>query len=211
MSKWLSAASLCVCLSACGDPHAVAKDAPVAHPDAGMYWPYDTSTPKGSVELGISDVGGAFSVMPTDLVLEYGPQGGFDVAIRVRIHGLAPGSGTNNLDPTNPLTLVHNEFLDTSAPTYDTPCPNRFGYTPDGADSAVETPPIESLFFESLLAADLFDKQFRVVAEVIDSSGGYAMDSKVVTVRAPPGWFMDAGALPHTTAPPGSKLESPSD
>jgi hypothetical protein len=209
MSKWLSAASLCVCLSACGDPHAASpKDAPAdVHPDAGACWPYDTSTPKGSVELGVSDSGGAFVVMSSDLFLEYGPQGGFDVAIRSRIHGLAPGNGSNVTDPSNPRTLVHNEFIDTGLPTYNTPCPNRLGYVSDGGDSATEVVPIESLFFETLLAPDLFEKQFRVVVEVIDSTGGYAMDSKVVTVHAPPGWFMDAGMPPHITAPPGSKLQ----
>jgi hypothetical protein len=209
MSKWLSAASLCVCLAACGDPHSSAvKDAPVVHPDAGKCWPYDTSTPTGSVELGISDSGGAFVVIPDDVLLEYGPQGGFDVALRARIHGLAPGNATSVIDPTNPRTLVNNYFLDTGSPTYDTPCPNRFGYAPDGGDSATETQPIASLFYETLLAADLFEKQFRVVVEVIDINGGYAMDSKVVTVHAPPGWFMDAGVPPP---PSGSKLGTSSE
>ena len=193
MTKWLFAASVCACLSACGDhPSTDRIDSP-RYPDAGQCWPKATSTPTGSVELGIGDSNTPFVAMPDDLALEYGTQGGFDVAIRARIHGLVPGNSTDITDPSNPRTLVHNEFLSTNTPTYDTPCPNRFGYTTDGADSATESAVMPALFFESLYAADLFGKQFRVVVEVIDMNGGYATAWKVVTVHAPPGWFMDAG------------------
>jgi hypothetical protein len=168
-------------------------DAPVDGTHSGPCWPMDATTPGGSVELGTGF--DTFEPMPDQIALEYGPQGGFDIPARSRMTGMAPGDPSNVLDPKNPRTRIRSFFVDTGAPNTNGTCGGRFGYVADTTPSGSYDMPyyVQVEWDTSLLAADLFGKQFLVVLEVIDGNGLYAIDQKTVTALPPPNWFQDAG------------------
>lgn len=183
---------LLVVMLACHDSHPmhVVVDAP--KPDAGPCWPMATSVPKGTLQLGTGET--TFVPMPDQVNLVYGPQGGFHVPVRGRMTGLQPGNPVDILDPGNPRSR-YRAFLMNGQPAYDYgTCPGRYGYIDDGSGGDITPAIIEARFFECMGPADLFFKQFLVQAEVIDSTGGYAMDQKLVTVLPPVGW-PDAGVI----------------
>ena len=168
-------ATLTLCLTiGCGN-----HDVPA---DATDCWPTDT-TAGGQLELGTGDT--AFVAMPTEIDLVFGSQGGYHIPTRTQIRNLDPGDLNDVTAPNNPRTRVRAFFIDTEQPTYGTSCPLRVGYAEQGDGSYVDPNVIEARFFENLGPPDLFDKQFRVLAEVIDSTNTLASDEKVVTVRAP--------------------------
>ncbi|CAN5129086.1 hypothetical protein BH11MYX1_BH11MYX1_45880 [soil metagenome] len=170
----------------------------------GPCWPYETSAPKGEIELGTGDDGSpTFAPMPDDIALEFGPQNGFDIPTRTRIRGLDPGDPTNILNSTNPRTRLRIFLANGNlADQYGT-CPNRLGYTDDGAGAFTIQGNLRVMFFECFATSQLFEQQFRLQAEVIDSTGGYAKVEKLVTVHAPAGW-PDAGPPvdPNPACPP---------
>lgn len=170
----LAALTLCLTLG-CGNHDAVA--------DASDCWPTGGTTTGGQLELGTGDT--AFIAMPTEINLVFGSQGGYHIPTRTRIRNLDPGDLNDVTALNNPRTRVRAFFIDTDQPTYTTSCPLRVGYADQGDGSYVDPNVIEARFFENLGPSDLFDKQFRVLAEVIDSTNTLASDEKVVTVRAP--------------------------
>ena len=210
MKSWIATLSfgLLVAVAGCHQPgHAIVDgngdddpDALVDAHHAGPCWPIATSTPGGSVELGtLAPDNETFMAMPDQLALEYGAQGGFDIRAMARSHGMVPGSTTDVLNPANPHTRITSYFVDPGQPDDGMPnavpvCGFTLGYAPDPTESGAYISAAVMVELDTtLLAKDLFGKQFRVVAEVIDSGGLYAMDQKVVTALPPPNWFQDAG------------------
>jgi len=186
-----SALALCGVLAACGDNQAPSTDAPLDGPDAsidasirGPCWPVDTSTPGGDVELGTGY--DAYRPMPDVLHLVYGDQGGYHIEARSRVHGMVAGDPANILNPINPRSRFRAFFMDTGEPINPTVCPVRLAYLPaaDG-DGLVLAASIEIRFDTSLTTDQIFDKQYRVIVEVIDADGKYAMAEKVITAVAP--------------------------
>jgi hypothetical protein len=143
--------------------------------------------------------------MPDQVHLNFGEQGGFHVLGRGRIQGLDPGDPADILKPTNPRTRLW-AFLNTGNPAYGYgPCPYRQGYGPDGASGFVMPNSFEIRFYECMALRDLFGHPFRLRAEVIDSSGGYAVTEKTVTVLPPVGWdggVPDASSIDGAQCPP---------
>jgi hypothetical protein len=126
--------------------------------------------------------------MPDQVNLNFGEQGGFHVLGRSRILGLDPGDPADLLKPTNPRTRLW-AFLDDGKPAYGYgSCAIRQGYAPDAAGGFVLPNSFQIRFYECMALMDLFNHQFRLRAEVIDSTGGYAVTEKTVTVLPPIGW-----------------------
>jgi hypothetical protein len=199
-SQWLWFALAMTALG-CGDNHesslvdAAAID---AAPPRGPCWPIDTATPKGSIQLGKGI--DAFEPMPEELPLVYGVQGGFHIEARSKIWGLAPGDPSDVLGSVNPYTYFRAYSVDGQR-TNDVPCPGRAPYVPDpSGDGDVLVSYTEIRFPETLGPSDLFDRQYHVVVEVIDATGGYAWDEKIITARAPPEWSLGLGAHSFTTS-----------
>jgi hypothetical protein len=193
---------------ACGESHFKNKDGGVitdgsgSASDAGACWPIGKTTPNGTQQLGIGT--GDFIPMPDEVNLEYGTQGGFDVPTRGLITGLNPGDPTNVLDPSNPKSEYHAYLMNGQLAYDNGPCPTTLGYIPNPAGEGYLSPStFQARFFECMGPAQLFYKQFMVQGQVIDSTGGYAMAEKVVTVLPPVGW-PDAGV-------PDAPVDAPSD
>jgi len=196
---------LLTCLVGCHGGHSAIVDAdgdPDGKPpiDAGACWPVDLTSTKGQIELGTGD--DAFIAMPDEINIVYGSQGGFHIPARGRIQGLDPGDPVNVINPSNPRSWFRSYYVDGAQAgelTYpSSQCPFRLGYTPDPdlAGAYVNPTSIEVRFADGLGPADLFDKQFRVVVSVIDSTYGIATAEKVVIARAPIGWGAGADAGP---------------
>ncbi|MDB4959315.1 MAG: hypothetical protein JWO36_6884 [Myxococcales bacterium] len=150
-------------------------------------WPVETSTPKGSVDLGTGDT--AFEAMPDQLALVYGEQGGFHIPARSRIHGLEPGDPVDIANPTNPRTRFI-AYFENGDPNTNVKCGVRLGYGTVAGDYTIAN----RVMFDPVLGPGaLFNKRFRVTLEVIDSTGGYAMDEKMITALPPIGWGDDGG------------------
>jgi hypothetical protein len=167
-----------------------ARDGPVA--DAGPRgpcWPVEGSTPRGSVVLG---TGSEFSPMPDELALVFGQQGGFHVEVHARMDGLVAGNRADIFDPINPRTRFRVFFVDTGEPIDPSVCPIRLAYEPvdGGGFDLVHGHAVQ--FSTSLGPEEVFGRDVRVVVEVLDSTGGYATDEKVITCVEPSGWA-DAG------------------
>jgi hypothetical protein len=187
-------------IAACGNPSNVVVDGAIDPlgdaTDAPKIpcWPMATAMPRGSIELG---TGSTYREMPEELPLVYGSQNGFHIEARSRIQGLEPGDPFDTSNPLNPRSRFLAFFLTgpmAGQPNVGTTCASRIGYMPDG-DGFLFATPYEIRFDTALGPAELFDQQFRVVIEIIDASGGYAIDEKTITARAPVGWnpMPDAG------------------
>jgi hypothetical protein len=151
----------------------------------GPCWPIDTSTPGGEVEVGTGV--DAYEPMPDSLPLVYGEQMGYHITARARMRGMNPGPRPSDvLSQLNPRSKFNAIPLDTGVPISNTPCPYRIFYepAPDG-DGDVLPAYIEIRFDTSLVLADIVDKQYRVIVEVIDADGKYAKAEKVITAIAP--------------------------
>jgi hypothetical protein len=185
----LAIACFVAATAACGNPAVVVDAAIEPLADAvdaprPSCWPMDTASPRGSIELG---TGSTYRPMPDELPLVFGDQSGFHIEARSRIQGLEHGDPVDVSNPTNPRTRFRAFFTTgplAGQPNVGTPCATRVGYLPDGTFLWT----VEVRFDTTLGPADLFDKQFRVVVEIIDSTGAYAIDEKLVTARAPIGW-----------------------
>jgi hypothetical protein len=166
-------------------------DAAIDAPKAGPCWPVEGTTPGGTVQLGGGE--GAFVPMGDEINVVYGSQSGFHIPVHARMTGMVPGNPTNVLDPMNPRTRFRAFFVDTGEPLNEGACPVRLAYQPaTGAefdllrDSAV-------LFQVGLPEDEIFGREVRVVVELIDATGKYATEEKIVTCRAPPGWMGPPG------------------
>lgn len=175
---------------ACGGSAAApdANDAPIDAPP-GPCWPIDGTTPRGTIQLGADDEG-AFVPMPDELHVIFGPQGGFHMPVHARATSIAPGNPADIFDPGNPRTRFLASFAATGERITLSDCGIRLGYKPANG-SAYDLVYGHAVLFDVLLSeSQVFDQQVRIVLEIIDSSGGYAKDEKVITTRAPVGWPM---------------------
>ncbi len=161
--------------------------APVDAP-AATCWPIETATPRGRIQLGTGY--DDFRPMTDELELVWGTQGGFHLEVHARISGLNPGGAVNvldTLDASNPRTMFRAFWVDTGESINDNSCGIRIGYTP--SCTAVDLAKSSAILYEvGLPTSQIFDRQVRIVVEIIDSEGGYAIDEKLVMPRAPQGW-----------------------
>ena len=183
-------------LVACGDDHTAATDAgtdgAADAADGSMMpapcWPDTLVVPKGSVTLGTGLLG--FEPMPDVLPLEYGPQGGFDLPVNVRMFGFDPGDPHDIFAPSNPRTRVRAFFADTDVPlNYYAKCPFRYAYVPSAGGGYEFDGGLGVIFETCWTSYHVIGKRIRIEVEVKDSSGGYARDEKIVTAAAPDGFF----------------------
>jgi hypothetical protein len=157
----------------------------------GPCWPVGDTSPLGALEIGTGF--DSYRVMPDVLPLVYGPQGGFHIEARARIRGLVPGDAANISNPANPRTRYRAFFASgpsNGEPINPTMCPNRFGYVAasDG-DGLTSAQPVEIRFLDNADPEQrLFGTKFKVVVEIIDADGHYAMAEQVITAVAPEGW-----------------------
>lgn len=168
-----------VCVAACsGEPD---------EPESAC-WRVQSSMPKGSVELGTGY--DSYLPMPDAVDLVYGLQGGFHFEVRARMRGLEPGDTVDVLSQLNPSTrfqvfdLAGEPINSSIAPDS---CGTKLGYPPAGDGDGFLFPPGQVRFPDGLTTG-IFDKQYRVVVEIIDAFGGYARDEKLVIAREPEGW-----------------------
>ena len=178
---------------------------PIGDPDE--CFPIEASHPEGSVELGTGFDG--WRPMDEEELLSYGLQGGFHFNVHARMSGLAPGNPSNSLDECNPRTRFRAFFEDGTHINAGGECPLLLGYTPENGEYVLAAGPLELQFDTCLRSEDLFGREFRLVVEVIDAEGRYAIDEQLVTARAPTGW-PDAGP-PSPDAGPGELDAGPSD
>ncbi len=159
-------------------------------PDDSSCWRKATSTPRGSIELGTGIY--AYEPMPDAVDLVYGLQGGFHFDVRAHMRGLDPGDTIDVLSKRNPTTR-YQAFYENGDPITPnlTPdgCGITLGYAPASAGDGFTFPPGE-LRFPDGVTSGIFDRQYRVVVEIIDAFGGYARDEKLVIAREPVGWDM---------------------
>ncbi len=156
-------------------------------------WPAADAPLKGSIELGTGE--GGFEPMPDEVRLVYGPQGGFHIVGHARITGLTPGNLVDPADPSNPTTRFRAIFVDTGESTNPdvsaTSCGLRLGYQTSGSTATFPSF-VEIRYDVALAPSQIFDRDVRVIVEIIDSTGGYARDEKIVTPHEPENWA-DAG------------------
>lgn len=177
-----------VALVACGDDHANMIDAGADAVDADVppvpCWPGPMRTVKGTATLGTGREG--FETMPEELPLEYGTQDGYNLVAHVRMSGLSPGDPKNLFDPANPRTRIRAFFEENNLPlTRASFCPFRNGYVPAAGDNyeLVDAAPV--IFDTCWRPIHLFGKRIRIELEVVDDTGAYATDVKIVTAVAP--------------------------
>jgi hypothetical protein len=178
-------------LGACGDNaspiggDAATIDASIDAPPAGPCWPVDGTTTGGTIQLGGGE--GDFVAMPDELPVVFGSQNGYHIPVNARMTGMVPGNQTNVLDPINPRTRFGAFFVDTGEPINGAKCPIRLAYKPasDGS-AAFDLLVASAVLFEVGLPEDqIFERQVRVVVEIIDHDGTYATDEKVITCKPP--------------------------
>jgi hypothetical protein len=159
-------------------------------PDLPGCWPLKGSMAKGSIELGTGF--DAYQPMPSAVDLVYGLQGGFHFEVRARIRGLEPGDTVDVLSKLNPITRFQ-AFDATGEPIASNmrpdSCGSPLGYAPASDGDGFIFPPGEARFPDGVTTG-IFDKEYRVVVEVIDAFGGYARDEKLVIAHEPDGWNM---------------------
>jgi hypothetical protein len=162
------------------------SDASVDASMPGPCWPIEMTTPGGEVEVGTGV--DAYQPMPDELPLVFGDQQGYHITARARIRGMNPGmvGDVLNQNKKNPGTKFWAIALADQAQIGVSPCPYRIFYEPAGdADGDVFPFYVEIRFDTSLQLADIVDKQYRVIVEVIDADGMYAKGEKVITAIAP--------------------------
>lgn len=189
-------AIIAVCAMGCNDPKAPIVDAGMqdgddAAPDIdaprGPCWPVDNTTPGGTILLGTGE--DAYQPMQDETELVYGPQGGFHVVVNSRISGLSPGNPNDVLDPINPRTRFRAFFVDTGEPINPTTCPIRIGYMASPESGSFDLAIASAILYQVGLPEDMiFDRQLRVVVEIIDGEMHYATAEKLVIPRKPAGW-----------------------
>jgi hypothetical protein len=182
-ATWLLLVACSVCVAAC-----TSEPDDSDEPDMPGCWPLKSSMPDGSVELGTGF--DTYQPMPSALELVYGSQGGFHFEVRARIRDLEPGDTIDVLSPRNPLTRFQ-AFYETGEPIEPNMKPDScgllLGYAPANDGDGFIFPPGQVRFPDGVISG-IFDKEYRVVVEVIDAFGRYARDEKLVVAHAPDGW-----------------------
>lgn len=175
--------------------------------DPNDCFPIDGSHPGGTIELGTGFDG--WRPMGLEERISYGIQGGFHFDVHARISGLEPGDPDNSLDSCNPRTRFRAFFEDGTHISPGGQCPLLLGYTQENGDYVLAAGPLQLQFDTCLRSDDLFGREFRIVVEVIDKEGRYAMDEQMVTALPPFAW-PDAGPLPPDAG--GGEMDAgPSD
>jgi hypothetical protein len=178
---WVLPIACTLCMAGCTDPE---------EPEDSACWPRQSSKAKGSIELGTGY--DEYIPMPDAVDLVYGLQGGFHFEVRARMRGLEPGDTIDVLSKLNPLTRFQvfdaagNGINSSIAPSS---CGTALGYAPAKDGDGFTFPPGQVRFPDGVTTG-IFDKQYRVVVEIIDAFGGYATDEKLVIAREPAGWNM---------------------
>lgn len=154
-------------------------------------WPSLQPIPRGTAVLGHGF--DAFRPMGDTLPLEYGSQDGFMVKVRTRMSGFLTG-GPPITNPANPFTRVRAYFADTGQSLQ---LPSECGMR----DWYVQGPSGEYELFREL--AVVFDvcwrmdrlngARIRIDLDLMDATGTFASDSKVITATEPvaPGYPID--------------------
>ncbi len=176
-------------LAACGTDHMSGadgggSDSADANVPSAPCWPGPLRTTKVSATLGTGREG--FEDMPQELPLEYGTQDGYNLVAHVRASGIFPGSQGNHFDPVNPRTRIRAFFDESNVPlNYYSKCPFRNWYVPtaNGEYELFEAVPI--IFETCWRPMHLFGKRIRIELDVVDDTGAYATDVKIVTAVAP--------------------------
>lgn len=167
-----------------------------AAPDATRYacWPPLDLEPRGTAELGAG--ANAFEAVGDELALEYGVSGGFLLTLRSRMTGVEPGNPRDILDPSNPFTRIRGYFVDTGLPLNRlSTCGARFAYQAAAASYFELQVPLQMPIDLCWDAHHLIGQRIRIELEVADASGGYATDSRIVTLAEPTTPYpIDAGA-----------------
>jgi hypothetical protein len=175
-------------------------------PDAD-YLDDDCLPTSGSVANGFMVLGtgrSAFEAMPTELPLEYGFQGGFDVVANLRMLGFSAGNRFDILDPSNPRTYIRATFADSNIPVMSGACfrvPYKVsplgGYEIDGG--------LPIVFNTCWRSDQLIGQRLRIDAYISNPERGtaFAHDAKIVTMVAPPDgtYPIEDGSPPCTTGP----------
>lgn len=168
--------------SGCGSSDEVSMDAP------GPCWPVVTPapTPGAAIRIGTGEM--TYEPMPDEPRLVFGPQGGFHIVVHAQVTAIKPGDPANVLDGDNPRTRFRAFFVDTGLPINSIQCGFRVGYKPV-ADDVYELAASSAVLFDvGVPESQIFGRQVRVVADIIDVDNTYATDEKVVTCREPLGW-----------------------
>lgn len=180
-------------MAACGDDLGVSPDASVPDSDAPDAGGGGVDCPslvkryaKGSALLGTGR--DAFEPMPEVLPLEFGVQDGFNLVAHVRMTGFDPGDPKDTFNPRNPRTRILAYLHDTNTPLNslaDPGCPYILGYVPAGDGTYQFTYGLAVIFETCWRSGDLFGKRIRIELEIEDASGGYALDTRIVTAARP--------------------------
>lgn len=215
---------LAAALFACGEDHV--SGGPDASPDSvtspGECWPLIDHVPKGSATLGTG--WNDFEVMPDVVPIEYGTQDGYMMAAHVRMTGFDPGDPNDVFEPRNPRTRIRAFFEDPIQPDGGHPartshalnvyayCAFRTGYRPVG-DGTYELSTGVPIIFDTCWRSDnVIGRRIRIELEILDDSGGYAKDVKVVTAGTPVGYYpADEQNSPGCNYPvrPGPAIQDP--
>jgi hypothetical protein len=191
-------------LIACGDnvPGGSAIDAAVIEPDGhtmtGPCWPeVAEKIPHGTFTMGMGR--GGFQTMPEDVPLEWGFQDGFMFVLSARMAGFPPGHPTDILDPSNPYTRIRAYFDDTNVPlAKQSVCPFRNGYKETTSGEYVLNQEVGIVFDTCWRIDRLVGQRIRIEGELLDPSGHYASETRVVTAVAPvdPNYPMETNTEP---------------
>lgn len=206
-------------LLACGGETDAAFDARVsglddAAPDADYLdddcLPTGDSAVNGFAELGTGR--STFEPMPSELQLEYGFQGGFDVVANLRMMGFSLGNPYNILDPSNPRTYLRASFADTNIPVMGGAC-FRLSYKPSPLGGYEADGGLPVVFNTCWRSDQLIGKQLRIEAYISNPERGtmFAYDSKIVTMVAPPDgtYPIETGSPPCDTGEPDPPTVAP--
>ena len=147
-------------------------------------WPTIDPIPRGTAELGFG--ADAFQPMPASLQLMWGAQDGFMVMVRIRSSGfLAGGQPINN--PANPFTRIRASFADTGQ-SLRLPgnCGSREWYVPSAAGDHEVFREVPVIFDTCWRVDRLMGASIKLELELMDATGSYATDVKVITATEPP-------------------------
>lgn len=124
--------------------------------------------------------------MPQELPLEYGTQDGYNLVAHVRMSGLAPGNPANLFDPVNPRTRIRAFFDESNVALNEYAyCPFRNAYVPSATGDYELIGAVPIIFETCWRSQNLFGQRIRIELEVVDDTGTYATDVKIVTAVAP--------------------------
>lgn len=179
-------------LGACGDDGGSQSTPFDAAPDvdalpAFSCWPDIEPIPRGSVTLGAGGV--AFAEMSDTLPIEWGVQDGYMVKVWVRMTGFLPGQAPVT-SPENPFTRIRASFAETGVSLmFPGECASRVWYEPNDAGS-YDLYSEAAVMFDTCWRTDrLIGAQIEIDAEVMDATGSYGRDTRIITATAPVGEY----------------------